>query len=215
MFLHEHLWIQLLLALTILPCSLCFFSGSNKQSQTRQQPHVPALGKCYNLQTQLFMTPVHVFFLFVAVESHIHLTLMMFLKKVLLFMFCFYFWNTDTLNQNCYARTIEVTTSVSSGNDGDKWDSGAFVSSTVEHNFAKDVMLMMKHALTGFHDLSRSPSLLAAPSSSPEKCVYLAVTCCCGSQNEIQRPFVPISFSYQAKCSLETGLITRQDPQSR
>lgn len=136
-------------------------------------------------------------------------------SKVLLFMFCFYFWNTDTLNQNCYARTIEVTTSVSSGNDGDKWDSGAFVSSTVEHNFAKDVMLMMKHALTGFHDLSRSPSLLAAPSSSPEKCVYLAVTCCCGSQNEIQRPFVPISFSYQAKCSLETGLITRQDPQSR
>ena len=58
-------------------------------------------------------------------------------SKMLLFMFCFYFWNTDTLNQNCYARTIEVTTSVSSGNDGDKWDFGAFVSSTVEHNFSR------------------------------------------------------------------------------
>lgn len=41
------------------------------------------------------------------------------------------------------------------------------------------------------------------------------VTWRCGSRNEIQRPFVPISYSYQAKYSLETLFITWHNSQSR
>lgn len=76
--------------------SSLFFSGPKKQRQTRQQPYVPALGKCYNLQSQLFMTPVHVHF--GAVKSHIHLHLMMlpFVKSLLV---CIYLLNASTTVQ--------------------------------------------------------------------------------------------------------------------
>lgn len=131
MFLHEHLWIQLLLALTILPSPL-FFSGSNKQSQTRQQPHVPFLGKCYNLQTQLFMTPDQVFllfFIYLFILQHLRATSIYLLRcspvaSPSFLLVVFYLWNTETMNRHYYAAAIvwqiEVTTSISSGNDGDK-----------------------------------------------------------------------------------------------
>lgn len=51
---HEHLRVQLLLALIVL---LSVFLSSDKHSWTRQQS-----GKCCNLETQLFLTPVHVIF---------------------------------------------------------------------------------------------------------------------------------------------------------
>lgn len=45
------------------------------------------------------------------------------------------------MNQHYHAGTIvwqiEVTSSVFSSNDGDKWHSWAFVSSTVKHNFSR------------------------------------------------------------------------------
>lgn len=50
----------------------------------------------------------------------------------------------------------------------------------------------------------------------PQRGVFISsVTCCCKSNNEIQEPFVPIRFPNPTKCSLETGLITWHDPQSR
>lgn len=65
---------------------------------------------------------------------------------------------------------IEVTSSVSSGNDDDKWHPRAFVSFTVEHNFSRSCHADDK-TFTCFHGLSLTSSLLAPPSSSPEKCV--------------------------------------------
>lgn len=208
--------------------SSLFFSGSNKQRQTWQQPHVPALGKCYNLQAQLFMTPVHgsfFFFFLQAVWSHIYLPYYDVTPWRVSFLWvCFYLSNTETMNQHYYSMQemgakvwqIEVAypfvMMVTNGSPGHllclQWST----------TLAEAVMLMMKY--TYKYTLACMVCLLLRLfprlSLRPQRNVFTsAVTCRCGSQNEIQGPFVPISFSYQAKCSLETGLITWHDPQSR
>lgn len=75
MFLHEHLWIQLPPTLTILYSPFFFFlplSGSDKQSQARHTPGVPACfwGECFKLHPQLFMSQI---IPFSSNEGHTHL----------------------------------------------------------------------------------------------------------------------------------------------
>lgn len=228
MFLHEHLWIQLLLALTILPSPLCF-----SQAQTNKDKHDSSL-MCLLWVSVIIYRPsclwhqfmaLFFFFFLQAVWSHIYLPYYDVTPWRVSFLWvCFYLSNTETMNQHYYSMQemgakvwqIEVAypfvMMVTNGSPGHllclQWST----------TLAEAVMLMMKY--TYKYTLACMVCLLLRLfprlSLRPQRNVFTsAVTCRCGSQNEIQGPFVPISFSYQAKCSLETGLITWHDPQSR
>lgn len=181
MFLHEHLWIQLLLALTILPSPHCFcLPPTNK-------------GKQGSILMWLFWVSVIIY-------SCLWHQVMWYLS-------------TSSSNSVLFQRFVFKCLKhlkQASGDHGDKWLSWDFC--FVEHRFR-----------CSCHDKKRTCGCLQGvsfPHFSPRplRTVFTsAVTCHCSSsssQNKIQRPFVPISFSYQAKCSLETGLITWHDSQS-